>query len=125
MTFDVTTLVDTFNSGDLDALTAMAHPEMRYVNRSAGLESPSRDGWRAIMEQILVVLPDRRIETRAVATGTDGVHVLEYGYVATAAHPLTLGAVAVAAGDEVELDMCAVLRVENGLLHSWRDYSDG
>lgn len=77
------------------------------------------------MEQILVVLPDRRIVTRSIATGPDGVHVLEYGYVATAAHPLTLGAISVAAGAKVELDMCAVLRVEDGLLRSRRAYSDG
>jgi predicted ester cyclase len=113
------TYVAAYNSDDLDLMRTLMHPEVRVRHHNRGVDKVGLDDIFEGKRRARTAMPDKRFHgTRSTTVASERV-VIEHSWSGHAVQDFPGFA---SAGDHVQLDLCTVFTVENGLIIAYDDY---
>ncbi|QIZ37742.1 nuclear transport factor 2 family protein [Saccharopolyspora sp. ASAGF58] len=111
--------IDSYNSGDLDRITALLSEDVRFVHHNRGVDVQGKDAARKLLETYGELFPGKAFSNRrSIATSGDRVFV-EHTWGGKAMADVPGWA---AAGETVSLDLGTFMTVRDGLLVEYHDY---
>ena len=114
-------MLDAVRGRDFDRLRALYHPDYVYMSGD-GIEQKGADAGVAVAQTYLKAFPDMDMELRHQFVAGPGASVLEL--TARGTHQEELDGIP-ATGRAVEIVVCNVIEVQDGLIVREREYYDG
>ncbi len=111
--------IATYNADDLVAMRALYHPDVRVIHHNRGVDKTDLDLIFAGKLAARKSMPDKLFHSRRSITAEGPRVVIEHSWSGNAVRDFPGFA---AAGERVELDLCTVITVHDGLITAYDDY---